>query len=178
MSLPPLLFWREFDAETGWLSNWSAHPITEPSGERHATAEHAYMTTKARWVCDETAIAMIAASPSPREAKRIARAVAMTPEDVEGWDRIKFGVMVEIVRAKTEQHPTIKDALLASSGRTIAEASPYDLVWGIGIDAKRAAGIPPSNWPGQNLLGKAWTRVREEMLAAAGESESDSGNVV
>ena len=37
------------------------------------------------------------------------------------------------------------------------------LIWGIGLDAKTASQTPPDAWPGQNLLGKVLTEVRETL---------------
>ncbi|MBQ7595228.1 MAG: DUF1768 domain-containing protein [Eubacterium sp.] len=42
----------------------------------------------------------------------------------------------------------------------MAEASPYDKVWGIGLSANDAYNTPQINWRGENLLGKALIEVR------------------
>lgn len=44
------------------------------------------------------------------------------------------------------------------------EASPYDTIWGIGLDEEDAREIPIPEWKGQNLLGKILTEVRDEFL--------------
>ena len=44
-----------------------------------------------------------------------------------------------------------------------AEASPVDRIWGIGIDADSARAGEP--WRGENVLGKALMKVREEFRA-------------
>ncbi len=51
------------------------------------------------------------------------------------------------------------------NGNTIlAEASPMDKIWGIGLDAKTAEIMPPDEWPGKNLLGKILMELREEYI--------------
>jgi ribA/ribD-fused uncharacterized protein len=50
--------------------------------------------------------------------------------------------------------------ILQSTGdAVIAEASPYDKIWGIGVRKKK--GLTESGWKGLNLLGKALMEVRE-----------------
>ena len=44
----------------------------------------------------------------------------------------------------------------------MAEASPYDDIWGIGMSVENALGCEPKFWSGQNLLGKILMEIREE----------------
>ena len=45
----------------------------------------------------------------------------------------------------------------------MAEASPDDRIWGIGMDQNEAAGTDSSQWRGRNLLGFALMEVRDEI---------------
>jgi len=45
----------------------------------------------------------------------------------------------------------------------MVEASPNDAIWGIGMAEDQARVTPPEKWKGLNLLGKALTRVRNEL---------------
>ena len=60
------------------------------------------------------------------------------------------------------QNPDLKERLLSTGDAILAEASPKDRIWGIGLDAKTASGMEPNAWPGMNLLGKALMELREE----------------
>lgn len=70
------------------------------------------------------------------------------------WDDVKFDIMVEILKAKTSQHEYVKKKLLGSGERELVENSWRDDVWGWGL-----------NKDGQNLLGKAWMKVRDGLRA-------------
>jgi hypothetical protein len=60
--------------------------------------------------------------------------------------------MEEIVRCKLQQHPYIQKKLLQTIPYPIVEDSPMDAFWGIGPDRT-----------GQNMLGKIWMKLRDEM---------------
>ena len=47
----------------------------------------------------------------------------------------------------------MRTALLSTGNRRLAEASPHDDVWGIGLRANDSAASNPAAWRGQNLLG-------------------------
>lgn len=53
--------------------------------------------------------------------------------------------------------------------QVLAEASPLDPVWGIGLRADSPAAKTPASWRGQNLLGQALQQVRARMIADAVE---------
>ena len=52
-------------------------------------------------------------------------------------------------------------ALENTGARRIAEASPHDKVWGIGLIASDPRTASPTSWCGLNLLGQALERTRE-----------------
>ncbi|RYF96968.1 MAG: DUF1768 domain-containing protein, partial [Chitinophagaceae bacterium] len=52
----------------------------------------------------------------------------------------------------------------------IAEASPIDTIWGIGLAADDPGIENPSNWKGENLLGYALMEVRDRLQKLAGEN--------
>jgi ribA/ribD-fused uncharacterized protein len=53
--------------------------------------------------------------------------------------------------------------LLATGDSIIAEASPYDQVWGIGLSEEDPLAQNISTWNGKNLLGKILMSVREKI---------------
>ena len=89
------------------------------------------------------------------------------PEDREPfesgkWDAVRYEIVKSGNRAKFEQNPELKAALLKTGNRILAEASPKDTIWGIGLGREAAIQTDPQNWPGQNLMGKILTELREE----------------
>jgi len=54
--------------------------------------------------------------------------------------------------------------LLATGNTILAEASPYDCKWGIGLSADDPRARNPAEWRGGNLLGEVLMEVREELL--------------
>ncbi len=75
----------------------------------------------------------------------------------------KFDIVVNGNMLKFSQNEELKNFLLSTNNKILAEASPYDKIWGIGIgqDDKDAYNI--DKWKGENLLGKALMKVREEL---------------
>ena len=64
---------------------------------------------------------------------------------------------------KFSQHEDLKERLLATDNKILAEASPYDLIWGIGFRATDELALNEANWKGQNLLGKTLMSVRDSL---------------
>ena len=76
---------------------------------------------------------------------------AQLPAD---WDRRRGQVVLAVLRAKFAV-PELGELLLSTGERLLAEDSAYDPVWGC---RDRAGG-----YRGQNLLGRALMRVRDEL---------------
>ena len=53
--------------------------------------------------------------------------------------------------AKFQSSPELSDYLGGAGDGVLVEASPTDLIWGIGLAADDEAAALPSRWPGQNL---------------------------
>ena len=83
---------------------------------------------------------------------------------VDNWDNIKVDEMREILRAKADQHEYVRRKLLATGNRELVENSWRDDYWGWG-----------PNHDGQNMLGKLWMEVRDEINAAIGIAARSDG---
>ena len=62
---------------------------------------------------------------------------------------------------KFTQNPAMKHHLLSTANKRLAEASPLDPVWGIGLRADDPRANDSSQGRGNNLIGEALSAVRE-----------------
>lgn len=65
---------------------------------------------------------------------------------------------------KFTQNEKYREALLETDGIYLVEASPYDPIWGIGLDEYNPDCLDMSKWKGQNRLGFILTKVREDLI--------------
>lgn len=145
------------------LSQWWPSPFTV-DGIEYATAEHYLMAGKARLFGDEESVRRIVSTSRPDEAQILGRRVRGFSEPL--WATHRVDLVVRGNHAKFSQHPDLGQFLLGTGGRVLAEASPVDRVWGIGVSATDARASRPSAWQGLNLLGFALMRVRHTLQSA------------
>ena len=69
-----------------------------------------------------------------------------------------------VIKFQFSQNPSLKKILFDTAGTTLAEASPVDRKWGIGLAADSSFANDRSTWRGENLLGQALTEVRDELM--------------
>ena len=72
-------------------------------------------------------------SSDPSTRKRIGRSVRNV--DSAAWDREKQIAVLSGKYAKFTQNPAMKRHRLSTGNKWLAEASPLDPVWGIGLQA-------------------------------------------
>jgi ribA/ribD-fused uncharacterized protein len=146
----------------GCLSQWWPAPF-EIDGKIYPTAEHYMMAAKARLFGDDEMARQILATARPGAAKALGRQVAGFDEAT--WKAQRYAIVVRAGLAKFEQHSGLRDFLLQTGHRVLVEASPIDLVWGIGLAADDERAERPAQWRGQNLLGFALMDVRATLRA-------------
>jgi ribA/ribD-fused uncharacterized protein len=146
----------EFQGEYRFLSNfWPA--TIDFEGITYPTVEHAYQAAK---TLDINQRRRIAALPTPSDAKRQGRALALRAD----WEHVKFDVMEGCVREKFTRHADLRAALLSTGDAPLEEGNTWgDRVWGI------------YEGQGENRLGKILMKVRQELRAetASGEAWMD-----
>lgn len=162
-----LFFWGHQPTPSGQLgpsclSQWWESPFLV-DGVKYQTAEHWMMAAKARLFEDETALARILASFDPHTAKAAGRAVKGFDDAI--WAAQRQAVVIEGNLAKFAQHDDLADFLLGTGDRVLAEASPDDRIWGIGLASNNTYARRPLKWPGKNLLGFALMEVRDRLRA-------------
>lgn len=126
------------------------------------SSEQAFMWCKARHFGDVPSCIAILDAKDPKSAKTLGRAVKGF--DNAEWDKVRYGYMVEVLKAKFNSHPFILSPLLSTTGLELIEGSPYDKIWGVGIHWQNDACFDKTKWQGQNLLGQALVEVREYLL--------------
>lgn len=128
-------------------------------GVQYHTAEQYMMANKALLFKDEEVYQEIMAANGPHDYKKMGRKIRGFEQ--ESWDAPKYDIVVEGNKAKFSQNPELKEFLLSTEDSILVEASPYDKIWGIGLDRETAMKGSVEQWQGENLLGCALMEVRD-----------------
>lgn len=161
-----LFFWGHTPPKDGSISKtcfsqwWQGHSF-EVEGDNYLTAEHYMMARKAKLFGDNEMLAKILQCNHPSEAKKLGRQVKNFDPKVWGQECIEIVVQGNV--AKFSQHPELNEFLMNTGERILVEASPRDLIWGIGLGKDNPKAREPWNWRGQNLLGFALMEVRSRL---------------
>ncbi|KAK7965896.1 uncharacterized protein PG986_000173 [Apiospora aurea] len=128
----PVVFFWGTNETYGMFSQWYTAGFS-CDGNRFATAEQYMMYRKAEAFGDAGAADAILGSPKkhPRQHKAMGRNVQGFRDDV--WDAAGVEAVVVGNLCKFTQNPALTAALVGTAGSVLAEASPYDYIWGIGF---------------------------------------------
>ena len=121
-------------------------------------SEQQYMAAKALLFGDVQAYDKIMESNNSRTQKAIGQSVKNYDETQ--WIAARYGAMIHAVYLKFRQNKDLQKILLDTGNKKICEASPVDIVWGIGMHVDDPDILDESKWKGQNLLGKCLMHVR------------------
>ena len=130
-------------------------------GLPYPTAEHWMMAEEARLFDDDDLYREILATPDPKKAKSLGRKVR--DFNVHVWAANCRDIVTRGNLEKFKQNKPLLAFLLGTTGKVLAEASPYDKIWGIGMRESDARATDPSQWQGNNLLGFALMDVRNQL---------------
>lgn len=145
---------------SGPFSQWYPSIFTI-KGIKFNCAEQFMMYSKAQLFGDTTTANEILATVSPKDQKALGRQVSNFDPVI--WDNIAPTLVYLGNLAKFTQDPKLHAVLMATGDTQLVEASPYDAIWGIGLDEVAAKSVDPKDWPGTNWLGIAITQVREDL---------------
>ncbi len=153
-----VLFYGKLNPE---FSNFYLAPF-RVDGKEYASAEHYFMYQKALlFDPNGLAIRKMSNDLAPSQMKKLGRQVKNF--DAEVWKKKSLVYMYQAVRAKFLQNPDLAEKLLATGYAVLAEASPYDRRWGIGMGISNPDVMDPYKWRGSNWLGAILMAVRGEL---------------
>lgn len=160
-----VLFWKDTQ-DNGYLSNWAKSAIVIED-VRYNSVEQWIMACKARACGDEAVLSAIMSAQSARKQKGLGRSLNANCVQRHWKLADKWTAQLRGARAKFQQHEHLAVKLLATGRKPIAEASPSDKIFGIGVAPNDPLAQNTSNWRGTNILGKALMQVREELRTQA-----------
>ena len=155
-----IVFFFHTNEKYGCFSQWYSSPFTV-EGFHYTTAEQYMMAKKALLFHDYTIFDQILGEKDPQKCKRLGKQVKGFQNRI--WNKYKEEIVYTANMAKFSQNYDIQSILLGTGNATLAEASPYDRIWGIGRDANDPKAKYPLLWKGENLLGRALERVRYDL---------------
>ncbi len=153
-------FWHP-DEEFGCFSNW--YPAEFDYAHKHFTSIEQYMMYHKVLMFRQYDLAeQIMQTNNPSECKKLGR--TKFPEfDSNVWEKTGKTIVKRGVKAKFRQNDDMLRQLLDTGNALLAECSPYDSKWGIGIGTDNPEWWHAGNWRGRNLLGRILMEVREEL---------------
>lgn len=151
-------FWKS----NSYFSNWYPSDFIV-DGIMYWCVEQYMMAKKAELFNDYTVYRMIMMSNSQKEIKALGRTIRGFSDEI--WIPNRERIVFEGNYAKFTQNETLKSYILKQKDKVLVEASPYDKIWGIGLDSSDLKFVcNPHNWRGLNLLGFTLMRVRDKIL--------------
>lgn len=162
----PIYFWGHSN-NYGFMSNW--YPCTFKRGTIIFNCVEQYMMWRKARVFNDGKIAdAVMLATEPREHKRLGRQV-MGFDPVK-WDAVKITTVLMGLALKFSQNEILYQKLMATGRAYLVEASPYDNIWGAGLDEAACIELHKkshiNHMPGQNLLGMCLCYLRDEMFGA------------
>ena len=149
-------FWQDQSP----FSNFHPSPFRVDNNQ-FSCNEQFMMYSKAKLFGDDEAAEKILAETKPKSMKALGRKVKNFDNDV--WIQNRERIVKQGLREKFGQNAHLMDELMRTGDTELAEASPFDRIWGIGMAATNPAAQDKSQWKGLNLLGKLLTEVRDEL---------------
>lgn len=185
-------FWQEFKKH-GYLSQWFsvANANTDTSGSNKNpqftgvdlfdkrpvyanqtfsfyNCEHYMMFQKASLFKDDKIKQKIIQEHNPKNIKKLGREVKNFNN--ETWNRYKEFIIYQGNLLKFSSNEDLKEKLLSTGNKVLIETSPFDSVYGIGLDyygrslnKQQFDLFNVDDWKGSNLLGFALMQVRDEL---------------
>jgi ribA/ribD-fused uncharacterized protein len=146
--------------KSGYPSQWYISYFKIDNIEYNCCEKY-MMAEKARFFGDVDSEKLIMISDDPKEHKKLGRNVKNF--DSDRWNAVVDDIVFKANFAKFTQNLQLKIKLLASGGKMYVECSPYDCIWGNGMNITDTLNTSIENWKGTNRLGLAIMKVRNTL---------------
>lgn len=144
------------DEENGYLSNWYLSDFTV-DGIKYSSMEQ-YMMHRKALLFDEKIAAEILRNSDVGKIKALGRSVKNYNDTI--WNGMRQPVVCRGLLQKFLQNDELKEKLLETGDKILAECAVQDRIWGIGLSMKDEKRFDISKWQGENLLGFSLCFVR------------------
>ena len=171
-----ILFWGHINQKNTtrgnyMLSQWYPSPFSV-NELLYKSAGHWMMARKALLFGDRDTFKKILEADRPDEVKTLGATI--TDFDETKWTENKYEIVREGNFHKLNQNKKLQAYLMSTGDAVLAEANPFDNIWGIGLSADAKNVSDPYTWEGLNLLGFALMEIREYFRNFAQFSSIDS----
>ena len=139
-----------------WMARFEIEGIT------YSCAEQFMMAEKARMFHDKEMLSLILGAKHPKAMKAYGRSVRNFNQEI--WENSCYDIVKKASMAKFSQNRELWEFLRSTKNRILAEASPRDRIWGIGMGKSNPDAKCPVKWKGSNLLGFALTEARDILM--------------
>ena len=157
------------------LSQWYPSPFSV-NEIVYKSAGQWMMARKALLFGDREAYKKILEADRPDQVRSFGGSIA--DFDETRWSVWKYEIVREGNFHKFNQNKKLRSYLMNTGNAILAEANPFDKVWGIGLSANAKNVHDPYAWEGLNLLGFALMEIREYFgnFAQFGSNKHDSSS--
>jgi hypothetical protein len=144
-----------------WRSPLSNHyPAQFTLGEHeYSSSEQYYFAEMARTCKDDGVLGRVMGTDDPALQKSASKSIRFV---TEAWKQKRIPTMKAGVRQKVLQNRSVRDFLRETGDSTLAEASPGDDFWGLGLGMNDSRRSDNTKW-GQNELGQILEQIRSEL---------------
>ena len=157
-------FWNTIYSQ--WYMSKNKDYLFEENGVKFITAEHYMMYHKALTFSDNEIANKILETPHPRDVKALGRLVKNYDDKL--WSKVRFDIVTQGNILEFSQNQDLMDDLIKYQDLIFVEASPVDVIWGIGLHYEDDRVLDEKQWKGQNLLGKAINKVIKILIKDKG----------
>ena len=151
-------FWSKQDPKYACFSQWYQTEFEEDNVIFNCSEQY-MMAKKALLFKDTSIYNKIMNTDSPPQMKRLGRKVKNFDHKI--WEKERYSIVYCGNMLKFGSNIDILSILQNTGNDIIAEASPYDKIWGIGV--KKSKSLTSKDWKGLNLLGQILMEVRNDI---------------